>query len=183
MGEFKTDRQNYIHYSKQQTDTGVQIDLLQEYIFTALDTFQSIMENRTIENELESWLMFLSTDDPERILELIEKYPEFRELYEDIYRLCLNTERVMEMFSEELKILDENTVKYMIDEYQSKMDDQISYIKMLTNFIPQLELVYEQTILKEKRSGNTVNKTIEKLMSYFGMDRGTAQEKITSYWK
>ncbi len=28
--------------------------------------------------------------------------------------MCLNTERVMEMFSEELAILDVNTVQYMI---------------------------------------------------------------------
>ncbi len=37
--------------------------------------------------------------------------------------MCLNTERMMDMFSEELKILDRNTVKYMIDELQEELDD------------------------------------------------------------
>ena len=32
-------------------------------------------------------------------------------------------ERVMEMWSKELQILDRNTVKYMIDELQEKLDD------------------------------------------------------------
>ncbi|MBP3781646.1 MAG: hypothetical protein J6I68_00185 [Butyrivibrio sp.] len=32
-------------------------------------------------------------------------------------------ERVMEMWSKELQILDRNTVKYMIDELQEQLDD------------------------------------------------------------
>ena len=39
------------------------------------------------------------------------------------YRLCQNVERVMEMFSEELRILDRNTVRYMIDEMQVELKD------------------------------------------------------------
>ena len=36
-------------------------------------------------------------------------------MYETLYRMCQNTERMMEMFfSEELRELDRNTVKYMI---------------------------------------------------------------------
>ena len=38
------------------------------------------MENKSIENELEAWLMFY-TQDPERIIELINKYPMFRQMY------------------------------------------------------------------------------------------------------
>lgn len=33
---------------------------------------------------------------------LIEAYPEFREIYKEGYEICLNVERVMEMFSKEL---------------------------------------------------------------------------------
>ena len=35
------------------------------------------------ENKLEAWLTFLSEDNPEIILKLIEAYPEFKALYED----------------------------------------------------------------------------------------------------
>ena len=36
--------------------------------------------------------------------------------------MCLNTEKVMQMFSKELAELDKNTVQYMIDEMQSEID-------------------------------------------------------------
>ena len=80
------------------------------------------MENKNIESGLESWLAFLSYDDPVRIEELITGFPGFRAMYQDVYELCLNTEKVMQMYSEELQILDENTVRYMIDELQMEVE-------------------------------------------------------------
>ena len=53
---------------------------------------------------------------------LLESYPDFKELYGEIYELCCNVEKVMEMFSKELKELDRNTVQYMIDEMQEEID-------------------------------------------------------------
>lgn len=35
-----------------------------------------------------------------------------------------NVEGMMEMYSEELKILDRNTVKYMVDQMQEQIDNQ-----------------------------------------------------------
>ena len=112
----------YLHRFCQQSDTGLKLDLLQEYIFIPLDIFRKTMENIAIESELDAWLAFLSFDEPERIVELITRYPKFRAMYEDIYEMCLNMERVMSMFSKELKELDHNTVRYMIDEIQSELD-------------------------------------------------------------
>lgn len=37
---------------------------------------------------------------------------EYIPLYEDIYSLCLNTEKVMHMYSKELQRFDANTVDY-----------------------------------------------------------------------
>ncbi|MDY2812416.1 MAG: hypothetical protein SOU03_00475, partial [Dorea sp.] len=45
-------------------------------------------------------------------------------IYRDIYEMCLNLERMIEMFSKELAELDKNTVQYMIDEMQDKIDAQ-----------------------------------------------------------
>ena len=91
-------------------------------LFIPLDIFRKITENGPIKNEVEAWLTFLSTDEPARITSLIAEYPKFKPMYEDIYRLCRNTEEVMRMFSEELAILDKNTVEYMIDEMQEELD-------------------------------------------------------------
>ena len=45
-------------------------------------------------------------------------------MYEHVYYICLNVERVMDMFSEELRILDRNTVDYMVDQMQNRIDEQ-----------------------------------------------------------
>ena len=45
-------------------------------------------------------------------------------MYEDVYRLCQNVEKIMGIFSEELRILDRNTVQYMMDEMQAEIDSQ-----------------------------------------------------------
>ena len=120
--EFKDFPKNYIHRFSQKSDTGVEMELLQEYVYIPLDVFRDIVHNKGIRNKLEAWLEFLSTDSPEEIAELVEAYPGFRKLYAEVYGLCLNVERVMEMFSKELQELDRNTVQYMIDEMQEEID-------------------------------------------------------------
>ena len=116
----------YLHRSKQIMDTGIQIDLLQEYVFITLDIFRKKIDNKSenIKNKLEAWLVFLSMDEPEMILRLIECYPEFKALYQEVYEMCRNMECMMRIFSKELEILDRNTVQYMIDEMQETIDEQ-----------------------------------------------------------
>ena len=132
--EFHEYPQNYIHKFKQQSDTGLELELLQKYVFIPLDIFRTIYHNNVKSNgkngggncwnRTEAWLTFLSTDEPEIIIELISQYPEFKEMYEEIYVMCQNVEKVMEMFSKELIQLDRNTVQYMIDEMQETIDVQ-----------------------------------------------------------
>ena len=132
--EFHEYPQNYIHKFKQQSDTGLELELLQKYVFIPLDIFRIISHNDgksngkngggNCWNRTEAWLTFLSTDEPEIIIELIRQYPEFKEMYEEIYVMCQNVEKVMEMFSKELIQLDRNTVQYMIDEMQDTIDVQ-----------------------------------------------------------
>ena len=71
---------------------------------------------------MDAWLAFLCMDEPEWIIRVIEAYPEFEAMYRQIYEMCLNVERVMEMFSKELQELDRNTVHYMIDEMQNEIN-------------------------------------------------------------
>ena len=98
--------------------------MLQNYIFVPLDIFRKTMEYKGISNKLDAWLAFLSMDSPEMIMELSSKYPEFKAMYEHVYNICQNVEKVMSMYSEELKILDQNTVRYMVDQMQEEIDSQ-----------------------------------------------------------
>ena len=102
---------------------------ISEILFVPLDIFHKTMENKDINTELEAWLTFLSTDDPEQIYDLIQKFPMFKEMYEDIFQLCQNTEKVMNMYSKELAQLDHNTAEYMVDEMQKDLDEARSIIR------------------------------------------------------
>ena len=119
----KVNKEIYIHKGVQQLDSGVRINLLQKYIFISLDIFNLIYENKSIDTKKAAWLTFLSVDAPERIVELIQKYPEYKLLYGDLYNMCRNVEKVMNMYSKELREMDRNTVILMIDEYQEELDN------------------------------------------------------------
>ena len=112
----------YLHYFQQESDTGLDLELLQKYLFIPLDIFRKIQHNKTINTRLEAWLTFFSTDDPDRIVQLIETWPDFRQMYQEAYQLCRKTEAVMGFFSEELQELDRNTVQLMIDEMQTELE-------------------------------------------------------------
>ena len=100
------------------------MDLLQDYIFISLDIFRSKMHNKKVTTLLEAWMTFFSTDDPEEIIKLISDFPQFKPIYETLYQMCQNVENVMGFFSEELREMDRNTVRYMIDELQKEVDTQ-----------------------------------------------------------
>ncbi|SFD12780.1 PD-(D/E)XK nuclease family transposase, partial [Butyrivibrio sp. YAB3001] len=112
----------YIHNFRTTSDTGINLNMLENFIFVPIDIFLNNLHNNGIKNKLDAWLTFLGSDEPEYIVQLIQKYPRFKAIYDDLYETCLNVERGMEMFSKELQILDRNTVKYMIDELQEELD-------------------------------------------------------------
>lgn len=122
--EFKNfSKDTYFHCVTPKSDTGIELNLLYNFYFISLDIYTARMQNKGIGNKLEAWLKFFSSDRPKDIIELIEAYPEFKPMYEDVYKLCVDTGRVMSMFSEELYELDRNTMKLMVDEMQDEIDN------------------------------------------------------------
>ena len=120
--QFKEYQDKYIHRFQQRSDSGVEISLLQKYIFITLDIFKKMSKN--IDTKLDAWLTFLGSDKIEDILKLIEAYPEFKPMYESLYEMCLNIEGVMDMFSKELYEMDKNTELLMIDELNKEISDK-----------------------------------------------------------
>jgi hypothetical protein len=118
--EFHRFPDKYLHKFQQESNTGLRLNLLQKFVFVALDIYGKKHQNKGIKDRLNAWLTFLSTDAPEDIIALIEKYPDFKPMYEQVYEICQNIEQVMGMFSKELYELDRNTVRYMIDELQEE---------------------------------------------------------------
>ena len=152
---FHYSQEVYCHRACQVFDTELEMELLQKYVFIALDIFKQKLQNgdRKFENKLEAWLTFLSVDDPDTILSLLEAYPEFGALYNDGYQLCLNIEEVMDMFSKELAVLDRNTVQLMIDEMQQEIEVKKKFLEEQTQQLEeQTQQLEEQTQQLEEQT-------------------------------
>ena len=119
--EFQQFPDTYIHRFEQKSDSGLKMELLQKYIFIPLDIFRKSVHNNSINSKLEAWLAFISMDAPSVILALTESYPEFGEMYRQVYEICRNVEDVMGLFSKELLEMDRNTVRYMMDEMEEEI--------------------------------------------------------------
>lgn len=58
------------------------------------------------------------------IEKVIEAYPEFEELYRQVFQFRCQTKELISMFSEALAIMDANTVKYMVEQQKKELEEQ-----------------------------------------------------------
>lgn len=158
----------YIHHLKAQSDTEIRINLLQEFYFISLDIFNEKMHNDGVTTRLEAWLTFLCTDSPEDIVWLITNYPEFKGLYEDVYRLCMNIEKVMGMFSEELRMLDVNTTQLMIDMMQEDLERAQENLEKV-----------QENLEKTQAEKEKVQAEMEKLQALLSKEQIELQETLS----
>ena len=110
-------------------DTGLDMEMYQECYIIALDEFKKSeyylsndIGNNTRKN-VNAWLSLFVTDDIEKIDRNIEKYPWLEEIYIEMAEYLVKPEEVFNMYSEALRILDENTVKYMVDELKGENEE------------------------------------------------------------
>ncbi|MCD7716848.1 MAG: Rpn family recombination-promoting nuclease/putative transposase [Lachnospiraceae bacterium] len=130
---------SYIHHGYVRFDTGLNVHMPQEFIYVPLDIFRRILQNRGITDNLDAWLTFLCEDDPEMIDLLIRNFPYFKPLYDDVYKLCENMEDIMSYYSDALQEMDRNTVQYMIEEQQDKIEEQQTMLEEKQKAIEELE--------------------------------------------
>ena len=141
------DKALYFHVGKTRFNTGVKIELLQDFVLVSLDTFKKyrysdIREGRTeitdydydssqYNDELVSEKMkrdrlkFLSlfvAETPQEIDRLIEIFPDLESVRQDINEYLERPGEVLSMFSEALRILDRNTAELMVDRMKDEME-------------------------------------------------------------
>lgn len=161
--EFHKCKDCYVHHSEHVFDSGLNLETLQEYVLIALDIFQEVVHNKGIENELDAWLTFISCDEPERMIELMEKYPQFKAMYQNLYDMCLNVEGVMEMFSKELRELDRNTVQYMIEEQEKELERKKKEVEAKKEEVEQKKKEIEQKTQENEELKMEVEELKEKM--------------------
>lgn len=153
---FHMEPPGYIHYGKTTFDTGLKIELLQEYCLIALDEFRKYPYPKD-RSEQTAWLSLLTTEDIEEAEKLIEEYPWLLEIYQEMAALRRKPEEVLDMYSEALRILDRNTVRYMIEEQQKELEQKKEEINQQKAAIKDLQKEIEElkSQLEQLKSDNS----------------------------
>lgn len=112
---------HYLHRKQTYYDSGAKVTELSEILYISLDTFHKVVQNN-IETPLHAWLTLLSTTDFEAIIKLIDRYPDFLPIYEEIMAFRKKPEKLMMKSSEALQIMDHNTELYMIDQMRQEAE-------------------------------------------------------------
>ena len=158
------DKALYFHVGKTKFNTGIKIELLQDFVLVSLDTFKKyrysdIKEGRTeitdydydrtqYNDELVSEKMkrdrlkFLSlfvAETPQEIDRLIEIFPDLESVRRDINEYLERPGEVLSMFSEALRILDRNTAELMVDRMKDEIVDLKEQKDELTGHINELQ--------------------------------------------
>lgn len=174
------DKALYFHVGKTKFNTGIKIELLQDFVLVSLDTFRKyrysdIKEGCTeitdydydssqyndalvSEKMKRDRLKFLSlfvAETPQEIDKLVETFPDLESVRQDINEYLERPGEVLSMFSEALRILDRNTAELMVDRMKDEIVDLREQNDELTGRIDELE---EQTYgLKAEKEELTVH--------------------------
>ena len=140
------DERLYFHVGKTKFNTGIDIELLQDFHLISLDTFkeyrypniikgdttvtgydcdESIYKNKMSDEMKKNRLMFLSlfvTDTTDNMSKLLSIYPELEDIVKDMNTYLTQPEEVLNMFSESLRILDKNSMDLLIDEAMERAE-------------------------------------------------------------
>ena len=144
----EVDEALYFHVGKTKFNTGIKINLLQDYVLVSLDTFKKYRysdirkwrtevteydydrtqysEKQVTEKMKFDRLKFLSlfvAETPEEIEQLIEIFPSLESVRLDINEYLERPKEVLSMFSEALRILDRNTAELMVDRMKDEIDE------------------------------------------------------------
>ena len=93
----------------------------EEFCLIALDVFREIPYTEGKKSEQKAWLSLLTTENLEDAERWIREYPWLEEIYQEIAVLRRKPEEVLGMWSEALRMLDENSLKYYVDELREQV--------------------------------------------------------------
>ena len=94
---------------------------MQEFFLIALDVFREIPYTEGKKSEQKAWLSLLTTENLKDAERWIWEYPWLEEIYQEIAVLRRKPEEVLGMWSEALRMLDENSLKYYVDELREQV--------------------------------------------------------------
>ena len=157
----------YRHHGKTKFDTNLELELLQEYFLISLDVFcekrYTDYETSLCADELNGWLSVLTAETKEDVEQTIHEYPWSEAVFQEMSEYVNNPEEVILMFSEALKIADKNTVKYMMDELQEKLNQSEEECRQEQALRKQAEESLQQSKEHERKLEEEIAKLREQL--------------------
>lgn len=124
VDEFKKYPKNCVHYARMICDSGMELNFLQEFYLIALDVFRKseYSKHRDPKNRLIGWLSFFCTENAEEAEALCRDYLWLSELYAEMAEFGRRPEELVTMFSEMLREMDRNTIRYMVDDMKEQIE-------------------------------------------------------------
>ncbi len=154
--------------------SGISLPEIANITYIALDKFNEKNDNKIScddnccsEEGLEAWLTFLSRDDVESVIKLVDEHPEFAEIYHEIALFREDPKEVVRMFSEALAFMDKNTERYMVDYYAEKAEAETLRADQAEERADKLEKDWfadkRESAIKMLKDGQTIQKITEYL--------------------
>lgn len=112
------------HHGKISYGSGLKLEMLDEYFLIALDVFKKIPYAEDNKSDLHAWLSLLTTENLTDAERNMRHYPWLEPIYQEIALLRRSPEEVISMWSEALRILDENSLKYYVEELKDELDKE-----------------------------------------------------------
>ena len=151
---FKKYPQIFTHHARMVCDSGLELNFLQEFYLVALDVFEKseYSKHRDPKNHLIGWLSFFCTKDTEEAEALCEEYPWLLELYAEMAEFGRTPEELIAMFSDMLREMDRNTIRYMVDDMKEQIEKGKAENAELQKSIAERDtaLAEKDTVLAEK---------------------------------
>lgn len=122
--ELKKCNGTFVHHAKTVCNSGAELNFLQEFYLISLDVFQKnkYAKLKATNNRQAGWLSFFCTTTVEEAEALCQIYPWLSELYLEMAQFGRDPEELMSMFSEMLREMDRNTIRYMVDDMKEQLE-------------------------------------------------------------
>ncbi len=143
-----------------------------------LDVFREFGYSKD-DNELTAWLSLLSANTYEEAEALCQKYPWMEEIFSEISEYVHNPEEVLGMFSEALKVMDDNMYQYMCDQHNALVKQQQETIKKDK---AEIQNLYKFSIHLIKSNSGSKENAINELVTNCGCSEDYAKELVQKYW-
>lgn len=129
--EFHRHGDTCFHHGKISYGSGLKLEMLDEYFLIVLDVFKKIPYAEDNKSDLHAWLSLLTTENLTDAERNMRHYPWLEPIYQEIALLRRSPEEVIGMWSEALRILDENSLKYYVEELKEELDQKDAEIAAL----------------------------------------------------